>query len=94
MRLSDASGYFTEERAGRVEICDCNTPSSGCQWQTITVPTGSVTWGWKNTQVACRELYPEDYGVINPILQDTYVADYSKLLDKYKRKCVVFCEDL
>ena len=75
LQLNDVSGYFVEDRAGRVEICDCSTPSPGCQWKTITVPTGSVAWGWKNAQVACRELYPEDYGVVNPVLQDTYVAN-------------------
>ena len=75
LRLNDVFGYLVESRAGRVEICDCSSLNSGCWWATITVPTGSVTWGWKNVQVACRELYPEDYGVINPILQDTYVAN-------------------
>ena len=75
LRLSNASDYFVEEnRTGRVEICDCSISSLGCQWMTITVPTGSVAWGWKNAQVACRELYPEDYGVMNPILQDKYAA--------------------
>ena len=70
MRLNDA-GFFAGDRAGRVEICDCGTESINCEWKTITVPTGMTSWGWKNALVACRELYPEDYGVVNPILQDT-----------------------
>ena len=71
VRLNDAGYFFADDRVGRVEICNCLP--TGCEWKTITVPTGSVSWGWKNALVACREIYPEDYGVMNPILQDTYV---------------------
>ena len=74
VRLSNADDYFTEDGAGRVEICGCNSYFFMCEWKTINVPTGSTSWGWKNALVACRELYPEDYGVMSPILQDTYVA--------------------
>ena len=70
MRLNDA-GYFTGDRAGRVEICACSDEFPSCEWRTITVPAGLTSWGWKNALVACRELYPDDYGVRNPILQDT-----------------------
>lgn len=73
LRLNQA-GYFTNSRSGRVEICHCSQAPFECQWASVPVPTSSVSWGWKNTLVACRELYPlGDYGAANPILQDSYV---------------------
>lgn len=73
LRLNSAN-YFTGIRSGRVEICSCGSPTLGCEWTTTTIPSMFNSWGWKNALVACRELYPEDYGVMNPILQDTYVS--------------------